>query len=107
MNHKERTFADARGAGDSATAQVSKTVNEDTGEREPLLGNRNTGESLSGNEDVEDSHIKVTKPNNLRNCRSLVLLAVLWLIMLFISAAYSLIAPFFPNEVIILNLVRE
>ena len=31
--------------------------------------------------------------------RSLALVAVLWFAVLFISAAYSMIAPFFPREV--------
>ena len=93
--------SDAHGAGNLvATEGKTSQVNTSAEEREPLLGNRNknTGESLP--KDIEgNAHVTVAKTNNLRNCRSLVLLAVLWLVMLFINAAYSLIAPFFPKAV--------
>ena len=45
---------------------------------------------------------EVGKEGKRWSWRSLALVAVLWFAVLFISAAYSMIAPFFPREVCLL-----
>ena len=64
---------------------VPPTVHLDEEEKRPLLG---------GGEQV-----KVVAGWKRLDLRSLTLVTILWITTLFIGAAYSLIAPFFPEEV--------
>lgn len=64
---------------------VPPTVHLDEEEKRPLLG---------GGEQV-----KVVAGWKRLDLRSLTLVTILWIATLFIGAAYSMIAPFFPEEV--------
>ena len=58
-------------------------------------------DSDSNDVDTEEK-ISLNKSKRRRwNWKSLILLVVLWFVVLFIGAAYSMIAPFFPEQVII------
>jgi len=61
------------------------------GEKQPLLGNEDA-------EVKEKIPFRLSKPTRW-DWRSLTLVSVLWITEFFISAAYSMIAPFFPGEV--------
>ena len=63
---------------------VPPTVHLDEEEKRPLLGSE---------------QVKVVAGWKRLNLRSLTLVTILWITTLFIGAAYSLIAPFFPEEV--------
>lgn len=61
------------------------------GEKQPLLG--------GGDVEVKEKlPFRLSKPTRW-DWRSLTLVSVLWITVFFISAAYSMIAPFFPGEV--------
>lgn len=61
------------------------------GEKQPLLGNE-------GVEVKEKFPFRLNRSTQW-DWRSLTLVSVLWITEFFISAAYSMIAPFFPGEV--------
>ena len=71
-------------------ANSSKIPPTEEGEEEPLLGSVKV--KVGGSDNASNKKKKW-------NWRSLILATVLWLTTLFISAAYSMIAPFFPKEV--------
>lgn len=74
------------------TFTVVVLANGDDRENTPLLE--------SGSNDTEGA-ISLKKSKRRRwNWRSLILLTILWFVVLFIGAAYSMIAPFFPEQVI-------
>ena len=75
---------------EQSTISTAVVVPSSPGENAPLLGST---------EDVEVAAGSSGKKSRWWDLRSLVLVAVLWIIVLFIGAAYSMIAPFFPQEV--------
>ena len=94
MDLHERSLSNSPSLQSSTGARTVPRRLEEGGEKTPLL------ESVKDVEGTgKDSE---TGPGVLKkkwDFRSLVLLAVLWLVILFIGAAYSLISPFFPEEV--------
>ena len=78
----------------------SKLPLEESGEKVPLLGSRYV--EVVG----KDSGRLLNKAKRQRlDWKSLTLVTVLWFGTLFISAAYSMIAPFFPQEVYTMNIL--
>lgn len=64
---------------------LTATVHSHNEEKRPLLGG--------------DEQVKVVAGWKRLDWRSLTLVTLLWIAVLFIGAAYSMIAPFFPEEV--------
>ena len=75
---------------------MSEEQYEEHGEKCRLLGSR---------DGVEKEPVKVKLKSRWKkavlgwNWRNVALVCVLWLVQVFMTSAYSLIAPFFPSEV--------
>ena len=72
------------------SSPINVVISEELEEKRPLLSQP---ESEGSGEDKKER--KFTKDN----VKKLFILVALWLAYLFISAAYSVIAPFYPIEV--------
>ena len=97
MDHQERLLPSCpsihaveahRSKTDAISSKLIPLTEE--GEKEPLLGSVKV--NVGGSDNASSKKKKW-------NWRSLALATVLWFATLFISAAYSMIAPFFPKEV--------
>ena len=78
----------------------SKQEDRDNGESQPLLGAPDVEVIGRVRQDRGPNTFRTGLNKHSRGrWRSLILVAVLWITEFFISAAYSMIGPFFPEEV--------
>ncbi len=85
--------------GEEEERKVSST--EEEGEKQPLLldwSSQTTGYESTTSVDVQRTPSSLLSPWR-RRWKDVIALVVLWIAYFIVSAAYSIIAPFFPNEV--------
>ena len=85
--HSVNALMRARELSNSSPPPQEDREGDEAGEKTPLLRDDPDVERVS------------TKKGRRWNWRTLMLMVVLWIACIFISAAYSMIAPFFPHEV--------
>jgi len=83
----------------SPTVQEPVKQREAEDEKQPLLGSGKGRQRGFQRQDSVVDVVKHMKHPSTWNWRNLIVLATIWLAYGFVSGAYSVIGPFFPNEV--------